>query len=353
MNLNELKNELLCFGAKFEGLPDRIGGAGPSDAIFMRIENIDVSIPLRGDYVKNSPFSLKKINGNFLVLKNNRELFLAERIKEPEFYKKVTSDGIPYKKIFLAHGKNCIGTTVFQSCIYWNTPSGCKFCATGLSLKNNNTIAVKKPEEIFVVASSAVEENFSHAVLTTGSQRDESYLFNHLSNCVRMLKKLPLFVQVQVSPPGDISLLKLLKEAGADTIAINIESFDENILRTMAPRKADIGLKRYFRTMEFALKLFGENQVISFVLAGLGEDKRSIIEGAEKLCSIGVYPFIVPLRPIPGTPLAFLSPPSPAYLREINSEVAEVLKKYKLTYKKIIAGCGRCTCCSSLPDYEE
>lgn len=353
MNLNELKNELLCLGAKFEGLPDRIGGAGPSDAIFMRIENIDVSIPLRGEYVKSSPFSLKKINGDFLVLKNNRELFHAERIKEPEFYKKVTPDGIPYRKIFLAHGKDCIGTTVFQSCIYWNTPSGCKFCATGLSLKNNNTIAVKKPEDIFAVAISAVEENFSHAVLTTGSQRDEINLINHLSDCVKLLKKLPLMVQVQVSPPENISLLERLKGAGTDTIAINIESFDENVLRTMAPRKAEIGLKRYFRTMEFAVQLFGENQVISFVLAGLGENKRSIIEGAKKLSSIGVYPFIVPLRPIPETPLAYLSPPSPAYLKEIYSEVTEVLKEYNLSYKKILAGCGRCTCCSALPDYEE
>lgn len=353
MNLNELKNELLCYGAKFEGLPDRIGGAGPSDAIFMRIDSIDVSIPLRGNYVKNSVYSLKKINGNFLVFKNNKELCLAEKIKEPEFYKKETSDGIPYRKIFHTHGKDCIGTTVFQSCIYWNTPLGCKFCGTGLSLKNNNTISVKKPEQVYTVAASAVEENFSHAVLTTGSQRDENNLFNHLSDCVRILKKLPIMVQVQVSPPENIFLLKRLKEAGTDTIAINIESFDENVIRATAPGKAEIGLKRYFRTMKYAVKLFGKNQVISFVLAGLGENKTSIIEGAEKVTSIGVYPFIVPFRPIYATPLANMTPPSPAYLKEINSEVAEILKKYNLSYKKIRAGCGRCTCCSPLPDYEE
>lgn len=353
MNLKELKNELLCYGAKFNGAPDRIGGAGPSDAIFMSIENTDISIPLRGNHVKDSVYSLKKINGNFIILKNNNELCFAERIKEPEFYKNLTSDGIPYKKIFLAHGKDCIGTTVFQSCIYWNKPSGCKFCATGISLKNNNTIAIKRPDQIYTVAELAVEEKFTHAVITTGSQRNENNLFNHLFECIRMLKKLPITVQVQISPPENFDYLKGLKVAGADTIAINVESFDENILRAFAPAKAEIGLKKYLSALEYAVNHFGKNQVISFVLAGLGENKSSIIEGSKKLILLGVYPFIVPFRPIYGTPLATITPPSPAYLNEINIEVVEMLRKYHLSYKKIMAGCGRCTCCSALPDYEE
>jgi radical SAM protein (TIGR04043 family) len=353
MNLNELKTELLCYGAKTDLEPDRKGGAGPADAVFIEINGMEISIPTGGNYVKNSPYTLKKTNGKFMILGNNKELCLAEKTKEPEFYKKRTEDGIPYRKIFLAHGRNCIGTTVFQSCIYWNTPPGCKFCGTGLSLKTDNTIAIKTPAQIYTVAHSAIKEQYTHAVLTSGSQRQESTFFNHLSECIKVLKTLSLQVQVQVSPPENLFFLSLLKSAGTDTIAINIESFDENVLRSVAPRKAELGIKKYLETMEYAVELFGKNQVISFVLAGLGENKENIIDGAEKLASIGVYPFIVPFRPISNTPLGDMNPPSSSYLKEINLKVAKILKKYNLTYREISAGCGRCTCCSSLPDYED
>lgn len=353
MKIPELKSELLCFGARMEETPDRKGGAGPADAVFMKIDDTEISIPSSGNYVKNSPYSLRKINSNYLLLKNEKEVTYIEKIKEPEFYNNKTLDGIPYRKIFLAHGSNCIGTTVFQSCIYWNTPLGCKFCGIGISIKNNTTLPVKTPQQLYAVAESALKENYHHAVLTTGSQEDENNLFHHLVECIKMLKKIAINLQVQVAPPLNLSLLGHLKSAGADTIAINIESFDNNVLKKIAPHKVIFGIEKYLRTIEKAAELFGKNQVISFILAGLGEEKKSIVEGAKKLASIGCYPFIVPFRPIHGTPLGNLKPPSSSYLKEINEEVAEILNDYNLTYKKIKAGCGRCTCCSSLPEYEE
>ncbi len=354
MEIHEIKTDLLCLGARLEesSKPDRAGGAGPSDAFFIKINGVEASVPVANFYASQSPYILKRINGKYLLLRKERVLFSVERLKRPDFYNKVTDDNIPYYKIFLAHGSQCIGTTVFQSCSYWNTTSGCKFCGIGLSLRNGMTIPLKSPEQLRAVAWEATKENFNHAVLTTGSLKKESELFNHLAMCIKALKEVPIQVQVQVSPPEDSGLIGLLKESGARTIAINIESFDEDVLRSIAPRKASIGIKRYLKTMEYAVKLFGENQVISFVLIGLGENKRSIIDGAGKLISMGVYPFILPFRPIPGTPLLNTSPPSPSYVKEVNSKVAKILKRYNMSHKKIVAGCGRCTCCSSLPEHE-
>lgn len=353
MNLRKLKNELLCLGARIEEEPDRTGGAGPSDATFIKIDNLEVSVPSRGIFSKSSPYLLKKINGKLLIIKDNKELCLADKVSYPDFYKNKTSDGIEYRKIFLPHGKKCIGTTVFQSCSFWSTSKGCKFCGIGLSLKTNTTIPVKTPEHLYEVAESAVKEGYEHAVLTTGSQKDEEFLFNYLIKCVNALAELPLNIQVQVSPPENLSFLEGLKIAGVDTIAINIESFDDNVLRISAPRKAEIGLRRYFKTLEYAVQIFGKNQVVSFVLAGLGETLQSIIDGSEKLSEVGVYPFIVPFRPIRGTPYEDINPPSPEYIEKINSEVAKILIRKGLSYRLIMAGCGRCTCCSALPDYEE
>jgi biotin synthase-related radical SAM superfamily protein len=71
------------------------------------------------------------------------------------------------------------------------------------------------------------------------------------------------------------------------------------------------------------------------------------------LCELGVYPFIVPLRPIPGTPLAHTTPPSPAKMISIYQQVSSLLKKHELSWEKSKAGCVRCGACSALPDFED
>jgi len=352
MNLKELKTELLCRGARIEDNPDRTGGAGPSDASFISIDRSTISVPVSGKYVKNSPYSFKRENGNWMLFYNSNCLGEVKRIKKPNFYNYRTSDGIPYNKIFIAHGDDCIGTTVFQSCCYWNTPQGCKFCGIGLSMRGGQTIPVKTPEQLYMVARSAVDENFTHSVLTTGSQRDEKKMFNHLAECIKILKQLPLKIQVQISPPSDLSLLEILKNSGCDTVAINVESLDRDVLRNLAPQKFRMGVQKYLKCMEYGVSIFGKNQIVSFILAGLGEDVDETIRGAKLLTSMGVYPFVVPFRPIPGTALEDLPPPEPAYLREIITAISGFLKEYSITYKKIYAGCGRCTCCSPLPEYE-
>lgn len=352
MDTKKIKTELLCYGIRVDETPDRTGGAGPSDGIFLRINGKECSVPAKGEYVKNSPYILKKSNSHYILYKNEQEICSVERVKKPAFYNNVTQEGIHYYKIFLAHGTDCIGTTVFQQCEYWNTRVGCKFCGIGTSLIKGKTIAVKTPEMLIEVASSAISEGYNHAVLTSGSRKKEHELFSYLAECVRGLKGVGIHIQVQVSPPEDLSLIELLKEAGTDTIAINIESFDERVLSIMAPRKAEIGIKRYLRAMEYSVGLFGKNQVISFILAGLGEERKKMLEAGRILTSIGVYPFIVPLRPIVGTLLQEFSPPSPEYMDGILTRLSEYLNKHKVSFKEIKAGCGRCTCCSPLPDYE-
>jgi biotin synthase-related radical SAM superfamily protein len=98
--------------------------------------------------------------------------------------------------------------------------------------------------------------------------------------------------------------------------------------------------------------IFGRNQVSSFLIAGLGEMPDSIIEGAALLCDLGVYPFIVPLRPIPGTRLESQSPPNPEAMIEIYQHASALLERSGLSWKNSMAGCVRCGACSGLPDFE-
>jgi biotin synthase-related radical SAM superfamily protein len=98
--------------------------------------------------------------------------------------------------------------------------------------------------------------------------------------------------------------------------------------------------------------IFGDTQVSSYVIAGIGESDESIITGSKLLVELGVYPFIVPLRPIPGSMLEKERPPSPDRMRHIYEEVAAILHDNGMSWRKNKAGCVRCRACSALADFE-
>jgi biotin synthase-related radical SAM superfamily protein len=94
------------------------------------------------------------------------------------------------------------------------------------------------------------------------------------------------------------------------------------------------------------------SQVSSYVIAGLEESDESIIEGSKLLAKLGVYPFIVPLRSVPGSDMENEKPPNPDRMRYIYEQVAEILHGGGISWRKNKAGCVRCRACLALPDFE-
>ena len=84
-------------------------------------------------------------------------------------------------------------------------------------------------------------------------------------------------------------------------MGIHVESFDPEVLARVAPAKARTGIERYFETWEHAVERFGEGQVSTYVILGMGEDPELTVDGCKRAIDIGVYPFIVPLRPVAGS----------------------------------------------------
>jgi len=78
-----------------------------------------------------------------------------------------------------------------------------------------------------------------------------------------------------------------------------------------------------------------------------------VIEGVSLCAEIGVYPFIVPFRPISGTPMEDVSPPKPEVMNYVYTEAAKILSRYDGGSKSSRAGCVSCGECSALPDFEK
>ena len=351
MNTTRFKIELLCRGARASGNidPGRKGGAGPTGGRHFTLpDETCVEIPLQGRFVENSPYSLVQVDGNWRVTRGTRLLAEVKPVPRPRFYEKSTSDGTLMRKIAVLHGKDCLASTVYSKCVYWSSGKQCRFC--GIELWHNDRLIQKKPIQLGEVAEEAFKEGVSkHVTLTTGTPPGQDKGALMLAEAARAIKeRVNMPVHVQLEPPRNKEFLETLHRAEVDTVGIHIESFDKKILNAVCPVKSN--LKDYFEAWENAVELFGEGQVSTFVIAGLGETDESILRGAEKAASIGVIPYLLPLRPISGTALEEASPPTPKRMIELYQGVAETLHKFGLDPRKCEAGCVRCGACSALQE---
>jgi radical SAM protein (TIGR04043 family)/putative N-acetyltransferase (TIGR04045 family) len=357
MMIGEVIAEIQSLGVRVpaRGL-ERKGGAGPAEAGFLLLEGRPVSVPANSPYVADSPYSVEWEEGGIALLtKEGKGVFPVEFVKEPRFQSCSTEEGIPCGKIALLHGNDCLATTVIQTCIYWDSDARCRFCGIQLSLANQQTLKVKTPGQVAEVALKARElDSVRHVVLTTGTAAPAGGEITHVARCASAVKRATgLPVHAQIMPPPFPERLGLLKEAGVDTVGIHVESLDKGVLSRIAPAKAAIGLKRYREAWRTAVEIFGPNQVSSFLIAGLGESRDSLVMGSEILADLGVYPFVVPLRPIPGSLMEDMLPPDAMLMKRVYRDVADVLKRKGLSAYRCLAGCVRCGACSALPAYEQ
>ncbi len=339
----DLKTALLCSGVQ---LPEnmrtgRKGGAGPAGGRYIVLGGTVVNVPIYGAALQ-SPFSVKK-EGEKYVLENDHEYEIT-LVEEPNFYTLQTDDGISYKKIALLHGVDCLATTVYQRCIRWRS-APCSFCGIELSLKYGSTIERKTPEQLKAVAKAAAKEGATHVTLTTGTPNDVDKGTFMLAECTSAIETMPVHVQLE---PVNREYLAFLKDAGADTIGIHIETLDESLFRMVCPLK---DFSTFEKAWTEAVDIFGDNQVSSFVLVGLGEDTTEMVHGIENMVQIGVIPFVVPFRPLPKTLLESHPFPSVKTVKKYSVFAAEKMKEYGVDPFKNKAGCVRCGGCSPVKEY--
>lgn len=334
------------------GMPSRRGGAGPSDALFLWIKGLPLTVPKHASFAARSPYLLR-VRDDATQLYRHGELIGPAKIpRRPRIYDLETNDGIPYWKIALLH-LDSIASTVVQKCIYWDTPEQCAFCGIELT-RGEQTIPVKTPEQLAEVATAARDlDGAVDVTLTTGSlnRRDRGALY--ISRCAGAIKDAcGLPVQVQFEPPDDLAVLDEVRMAGVDATGIHIETFDPEVLQRVAAGKAQCGIDGYFRCWERAVEVFGRGAVTTYVILGMGERGDLIEEGCRRAIEMGVYPFVVPLRPVPGTLLEGTPPPDPDYVASIYASVSAMLADSGLDHSDAKAGCARCQACSGLSAWE-
>ena len=223
----------------------------------------------------------------------------------PRIYDLETADGVPYWKIALMH-LDSLASTVFQRCVYWGTHEQCHFCAIGTSLQNGRTVPVKTPALLAEVAEAAARlDGAKDVTLTTGTPNRDDRGAPYMARCAEAIRDASgLPVQVQIEPPADFAWFGALKESGVEALGLHLEVWDEDVLARVAPGKHAQGRDHYLAAWEAAVDVFGRGQVSTYFILGLGESPESVMEGCRAAIDRGVYPFVVPLRPAPGSIVA-------------------------------------------------
>src|SRR3954454_17908360 len=332
----------------------RTGGAGAADAGVLYVEGGPTTVATSAPYVADSPYVLRgEDDGGWAVYRDGVRLASASAAPRPRYYDLTTAEGVPYWQIALLH-LDSVASTVLQTCAYWGTADQCRFCGIGVTLAAGRTIAKKTPAMLAEVARAARDlDGAVDATLTTGSTATPDRGAMYVARCGAAVKEVAgLPVQVQFEPPADLDVIDRVADLGIDSVGIHVESFDPAVLARVAPGKARWGIEAYFSAWERAVAAFGPGQVSTYVILGMGEDEQVTVEGCKRAIDLGVYPFVVPLRPVPGSLMEDLRPPPREVVESVYRRVVAYLVKKGLSSAGVAAGCARCQACSGIGAFE-
>ena len=345
MSIN-LRADLAVRGIRVPTPVRRPAGAGPSDDGHVVLDGANAALPI-------NPHSDYEVRGGRVWLGETDTGLSLEVVRRPRFYDLSTADGVRYEQIARLHGKDVLATTVVQTCIRYAEEQRCRFCAIEESLRSGATVAAKTPAQLAEVAAAAVRlDGVRQMVMTTGTTTGPDRGARNLVRSVKaVLAAVPgLPIQVQIEPPGDLTVIDELRAAGAQSIGIHVESLDDELRRRWMPGKGAVPMAEYEAAWDRAVRVFGRNQVSTYLLIGLGEDPDELVAGAAGLIERGVYPFVVPLRAMAGT-LAHrdgIPGPAPSLVRDVTARVAALLKQAGMFGADQKAGCAACGACGVL-----
>jgi radical SAM protein (TIGR04043 family) len=290
-----------------------------------------------------SPLRLAKNgHGNYEVRLNGGKYADVTVLPRPAFYNSVTASGVPAAKLAIIVAPGHLRSVVNQHCCYQRGGKSCKFCAVQHWWDANVAKAI--PDIADIAIAGAREGQVRHISLTTATLDTPDKGLESLVETARLINsKVRVPVMLEFEPIPDFSLLEALlqeaKSAGVTTVSCNIECFDERLRPEIMPAKGRIPVAVYIKTWGKCLEIFGENEVFTVAIAGIGEADESLIGGVEMAASHGVMTFLVPHSPAVGAVYEDMAAPPADRMLALYLQAADIYQKYGLDICASRAGC--------------
>ncbi|OPY34628.1 MAG: biotin synthase [Methanomassiliicoccales archaeon PtaU1.Bin124] len=265
----------------------------------------------------------------------------------------LTHHGMPFLDIVemqptIYHCPEQAFINLHQECIY-----DCKFC-TSPRLPRDTTKNLDKEKVRRMIESALENPDLKAIAITSAVVGSPERTSEEMLEVVRMVREMvgpdmPIGVEPYISRLEDIDRFR---EAGANEIKLNIETFDKEIFRKVC---GDMDIDNILRSLQHAVKVFGRGKVTSNIIFGMGETDENVLEGVEDLAGMGVVVSLRPLRvnDINRKPLiealGEIEPMTPERIIRLSKAAKAIYSKYGLTPLSYETMCHRCRCCDIVP----
>lgn len=313
-----------CFASRSTAGPD----AGSSSYAFS-FEGVRVKLEITKD--SDAMLRLAQNSSDFNIFLNTEKYIEAVEI-------------LP----LLAHAPNQTFMNLSSQCIM-----DCAFCTANESFRGNDG-EITLERVLKITRINAKLPSFEAVALTSGIPDSVRETNQRLIDTVRAVRaefpSIAIGVEAYFDNAQDI---QMMKDAGADEIKINIETWPKHLFRKICPNRDREGT---LTALEEAVRVFGRNYVQSNYIIGLGETDDEVIEGLKALSQMGV---VTNLRGIRVGELnrgkleqALGSVPervSAERLLRLAVVHKNILEMNHLTTESIKTMCFSCECCDIVP----
>lgn len=337
LNINQWRNELLQLKIMLLHCGVRVDDEVISQMMkhgglnYCEFEALDLNIkeqfyfnvPYQAKLTELSPFSIKlDMRGNY-VLMFWETLITKVHLRSLDLLgKNKTANGFYYTEISYL-GNDRLRIYHRNGCYFKTHDIGCQFCDIE---KTDKQFSLADIEE--VIDAYCDTPQIQHYLIGGGTDTPESE-FGRIIEIAKMIKqKTTKSIYLMSLPPKNIEVLKSLKEAGITEVAFNLEIYNRELAYRYMPGKGSIPLKVYENAFRQAVTLWGKNgNVRTIFIVGL-ESEESLLAGVEYMCKLGISPILSLFKPIKGTPLSHLLPPSDREILQICKATEKLCKQY-------------------------
>ena len=309
------------FGWDFE---DHVGTVLPDDFLLPDGTVVQFRKNSRSPY----RITLEKVD---LVLLNGEERICnIELIPRPAYYRKETTGGNNMLKVGQIGGRDCLFFCYQNYCSHFSKGEECLFCnLVSTSRTYDSVLKKKETDDIGEVAQAAFSEGeVKHVLLTGGcfNHQKEIELVAGILKSIREhtgLDRVP--GTILPSPAKDEDDLKRYYETGIKAIGFSMEIWDEKLYKGICPGKSkNTSHEEYVRSIQTAVKIFGEGNVYGIFVLGL-EPRKTFLDGVRELTGRGanVVPFV--WSPNPGSKLEGHRAPTGKWFSETILEASEIV----------------------------
>jgi len=244
----------------------------------------------------DSPYVLSG-EGEHANVRKNGTAVEVRVVPEPGFYRRVTTSGLPMRRVGEVHG-SFIAVNPGFACGYSLRGAPCRFCRTGSGIALSDGFPMSVQDVTQVVRAAFAEGAADFVYFNSAYVGSEDAGIAFLEPYIRAVKRqFNTLVAVQLHPPKSDRWIDRTYAMGVDAVSYAIEIHDAEMLaRRCAGRVRYIGRERYYEALTYAATVFPSGTVWSDLIVGM-ESIDSTMQGIDALTAAGVLPVLSIVRP--------------------------------------------------------